>query len=204
MARLTQRDRYCMDMVDGQGFLTTTQWARCMSAEYSLASRRVRKLENEGLVRQVRTHSLTVSPIVLTQQGCDVVGTSLAPLPHVRVSQFQHDATVTDLALDLLVRFGPGATWISERRLRQIQPDAGHAPDGILRRADGDVAIEVELTAKSPARLEAILAHHAANLSINECWYFINSDAVATLVRRLAKAYPRIRIVRFNPRASRG
>jgi hypothetical protein len=51
--RFTERDRHCMLMVNGQRFLTTTQWARCMSAEYSIANRRIRKLKDEGLVRRI-------------------------------------------------------------------------------------------------------------------------------------------------------
>lgn len=193
-----------MAMTNDQGFLTIPQWAVCMGdAEYSIASRRVRKLENDGYVHRIRMPLLRVSLIVLTQQGCDFIDDSLAPLSRVRISQFEHDATLTDLAFYLIRRFGPGCKWISERRLRQMHPGAEHIADGILRRPDGDVQIELELTPKSIPRLEAILAQHEANLTVKETWYVTDNEAVAMLVRRLAKGYSQIKVVKFSRWSSR-
>lgn len=108
-----------MAMTNDQGFLTIPQWAVCMGdAEYSIANRRIRKLESDGYIHRIRMPLLTVSLIALTQQGCDSIGDSLAPLSRVRISQFEHDVTLTDLAFNLIRRFGPGCRWISERRLR--------------------------------------------------------------------------------------
>lgn len=182
------------------------QWAQCMEIkDLSVAKRRAGLLAKDGLLHRIRLPLLRVSPLVLTKRGCDVIGDGLPPLSQVRLAQFEHDSTLVDLSFDLRQRFGPNCSWIPERRVRQLYPDADHVPDGILRRPGvGDIGIELELTAKSPKRLEAILAGHASNLNYEFVWYFTNDEAVAKLVRRLADGYPRIRLVTINRRNTRG
>jgi hypothetical protein len=101
-------------------------------------------------MRRLKLPLLAVSPLVLTQKGCDLIGDSLAPVTHLRVAGFEHDSTIVDMAFDLVSRFG--GTWITERRWHQVHPDASHTPDGVLRLSDGDNAIEVELTAVNKHR----------------------------------------------------
>jgi hypothetical protein len=198
MARIDQEGMEQLTVLNGHGCMTIMQWARLRNSGYSTAARRARRLINEGLLRRLQLPLLAVSPLVLTQKGCALIGDKLAPVTHLQVAEFEHDSTVVDMAFDLVSRFG--GTWITERRWHQVHPDASHTPDGILRLPDGDIAIEVELTAKSSKRLSDILAEHAANFAFRQVWYVTDSDAVATLVRRLAEGYPQIKVVRFKRR----
>jgi hypothetical protein len=198
MARIDQEGMEELTILNGHGCMTIMQWARLRNSGYSTAARRARRLNDDGLLRRLKLPPLAVSPLVLTQKGCDLIGDTLAPVTHLRVAEFDHDSTVVDMAFDLVSRFG--GTWITERRWHQVHPNASHTPDGVLRLSDGDIAVEVELTAKSPKRLSDILADHAANLAFRQVWYLTDSDPVATLVRRLAKGYPQIKVVRFKRR----
>jgi hypothetical protein len=153
-------------------------------------------------MRRLQLPVLSRSVLIPTQRACDLIGDSMAPINHVRVSEYEHSSQLFDVAQALITKFN--ATWISERRLRQLNEADSHIPDGILRREDGDIAIELELTPKAPRRLADILAEHAANLAVRETWYVIDSEAVEKLVRRLAVGYPQIKIVRFNRRKGHG
>ena len=133
--RLTTRDISALLEANGHGWVTMGQWAQCMKTkDLSVAKRRAGLLAKEGLLHRIRLPLLRVSPIVLTKKACDVIGDRLPPLSQVRLAQFEHDSTLVDLSFDLRKRFGPNCSWIPERRVRHLYPEADHVPDGILRR----------------------------------------------------------------------
>jgi len=95
----------------------------------------------------------------------------------------------------------PGYVWYSERELRvEMVYEKGvtfpHLPDGLLETDKGEIAIEVELTLKKPAELQAILLELAQNY--DEVWYFVTKvtcDAVVAARKKIGPSLgPRILI----------
>jgi hypothetical protein len=93
-----------------------------------------------------------------------------------------HIEAVTDvrLLLDHELRLG---RWCCERTLAQASPSRSlrrpHLPDAILERHHEPIAIEVELTLKSRARLQAIVEELAA--SYPHVWYFASPSILPAL-----------------------
>ncbi len=86
---------------------------------------------------------------------------------------------------------GEFGSWVSERQLRSEQQarlrgkSRSHVVDGELRLAEGGrVAIEVELTAKSPRRLAAIVDELAGRYA--RIWYFAD-EPCRTLVEAVVE-----------------
>jgi hypothetical protein len=101
-----------------------------------------------------------------------------------------HIEAVTDVRL-LLDRGLALGEWSCERALAQAFPSRStqrpHLPDAILERAGERIAVEVELTLKSRARLQAIIEELAANYP--RLWYFATPGVLPAL-RALAADSP--------------
>jgi len=63
--------------------------------------------------------------------------------------------------------------------------------DGLLVAPDGSkkVAIELELTAKNATALETIIRDHAADLDLEQVWYFVTDPSVRRLVTRFIEGH---------------
>lgn len=91
----------------------------------------------------------------------------------------------------------PAAEWQSERRLRSGRPlpakqaQAEHQPDAEVRLGERRVAIEVERSAKTPARLPAIL--YGLARSYDGIWYFCSKATQAPMQRAIAQLDPAAR-----------
>ena len=101
-----------------------------------------------------------------------------------------HIEAVTDVRLLLDHELGLGR-WRCERALAQASPSRSarrpHLPDAILERHGERIAVEVELTLKSRARLHAIVEELAA--SYPRVWYFATPEVLPAL-RELATDCP--------------
>lgn len=157
----------------------------------------VRRVENRwekaGLVGR---GSVTGSAIWvwLTHRGMNTTGlrwTAWQPTPW-RLAHV-HAVAVTRLALQCQLS---DATWVCERELRAVAArlgDRGHLPDGIVVLGDGRrVAVEVELTPKSPGRTRDIVAELACG-DFAQVWYFAAPPA-ARVVNRAAAEWPTVSV----------
>jgi predicted transcriptional regulator len=131
----------------------------------------------------------------LTAKGAKY--TDLPALQRVALGNFKHNLALIEVYLKLRALYSE-ATWISERTLKHDKyfkgvGQYGHLSDGILRLADQQVAIEVELTIKGKNRWEKILNAYSAELSINAVWYY-GTKAVIQPPRALASKMPFIKV----------
>lgn len=101
-----------------------------------------------------------------------------------------HIEAVTDVRLLLDRELGLGR-WSCERALAQAFPSRSaqrpHLPDAILEHGGERIAVEVELTLKSRARLQAIVEELAA--SYPRLWY-VAAPSVLPVLRELAADAP--------------
>ena len=109
-------------------------------------------------------------------------------------------AAVTDVRILLERRLGLGG-WECERQLAQRSPSRSetrpHLPDGVL---DGParVAVEVELTLKSRARLAAIIGELSG--TYQHVWYFAPEQLQAALGRLAGEApWGNVTVHRYPP-----
>jgi hypothetical protein len=137
------------------------------------AYRRVAACARAGLVERIETLRGQPALIRATRRGLRFAGLAL-PLVAASPYRLGHQAACLDVALLLEQEFGP-TSLRSEREIRAIETASGrplasaaveNRGDGQQRwhRADlcaigpaGTVAVEVELTAKGPRRLETIV-----------------------------------------------
>jgi hypothetical protein len=97
------------------------------------------------------------------------------------VGMVEHIHAVTEVRL-LLEELRLGR-WLSERWLASVTRSRAetrpHLPDGLLETGDESIAIEVELTLKSRARLEQIVEELSETYT--HVWYFAAARLVPTL-----------------------
>lgn len=114
-----------------------------------------------------------------------------------------HIAAVTDvrLLLEHELRIG---SWECERAIAQqfakTGDRRGHLPDGVLHKDDQRIAIEVELTLKSRARLGAIIDELSQDY--DQVWYFAPERLVSALSELADTApYGNASVHRYPPHA---
>ncbi|WP_332702641.1 hypothetical protein [Devosia sp.] len=205
--QVTERDLELVRCINRFGFLTVEQVARFWGGvDFSTAAARVRKLVDEGLLERASLQHFEVRPLVVTRVGRELAGETLPAIKGIRASTFQHDSMLFDLAVSLETRFS--SRFETEREYRWRRPDRAaenfHVPDGILRRDNVKIGVELELTQKAPRRLADIIASHAGNLELDEVWYVVTTEAMRAYVRRIAGDSQHIKIVKWthSPTAS--
>ena len=104
---------------------------------------------------------------------------------HLRASRLTHRYYVNEIRLDYEARH-PGAIWTSERAIlaqlprREPGEEQPHIPDGVIEREDGRgaIAVEVELSPKGDAELDAVLFGLIGNDQppYRAVWYFVSDQ----------------------------
>jgi hypothetical protein len=124
----------------------------------------VERLAGAGLVEPIYDRDGSV--VAITRHGRRVLGAALGDVPIgvTRTAELAHTRAISWVAAYLTLR---GRGWLGERALRReerwrvpvIWPASrsSHRPDLVVLREDGPLAIEVELTLKTPRRLRANL-----------------------------------------------
>jgi hypothetical protein len=92
-------------------------------------------------------------------------------LAGIRIATWQHDTMMVDLEPRILRRFSDGVL-VPERRIRLNRALDGtsrrHVPDAIIERSrQRPLAFELELSPKTPVRLQGILDSDAARTSLH-------------------------------------
>jgi hypothetical protein len=198
----TERDSELLRLVGEQYAITVPQLAHLLRC----SERNVRCLRQRWLrAGWVHSHPFGwrgPAFLWLTGRGIAACHSPYRPWrPNTALSA--HVAAVTDVRLLLAHELRLGR-WTCERALAQASPSRStqrpHLPDGLLDLADGPVAIEVELTSKSRARLSAIVEELAASYA--RVWYFAAPSLLPTL-RAIAAEVPwgNVDVFPYPPRA---
>lgn len=114
------------------------------------------------------------------------------------LNTLNHDMLVLDLYFDLLGK-NPGCEILSERELRISSGmkvgDKKKVPDLLLTTTNGEqIAIEVEISEKSQARLIEIINNYVNDVKLYATHYFVTSEALGKKLLKLSGYHPKIRV----------
>ena len=161
--------------------------------------------ERQGLIRRTPTLSPIAREIVtLTPLGVSTLQAALASVePDELLPRYQHDVSrlnlthlthslATQIAVLLLVTAGKVDRYATEQELAKASKRGVKQPDALLGNGQGvRVALEVELSPKSPRLLDQAIA---ANLrlidrkQVSGIWYVSHVPAILTAVQRVLDA----------------
>ncbi len=194
------RDWQIVHWVARMGAVTVGQLRARFELGRTVAYRRIAACIAAGLLERIDTLRGQPALIRSTRRGFRFTGVGLR-IAEIRPELVGHWIACADVALLLEAEFGQGAI-LSEREIRALETEEqravasavlGERPDGskILHRADlavyaqGQVtAIEVELTPKSPQRLEAIVRAWRRTRTVAGVRYYAWPGAVSAGVER--------------------
>jgi hypothetical protein len=162
-------------------------------------------LINAGLLERIGTLPGDPSLITATSDGLSYAGLSLSPA-RIRIGELDHWLTCADVAIELERRFGAERV-IAERELRldeslSRRPIASaklgetvngywrlHYPDLVVTVGERATVYEIELTAKSRKRLDAIIKAWRRARHVERCVYLCAPgaahEAVLGAIRRV-------------------
>jgi hypothetical protein len=180
-ARLASSDRAALRDLTRFGVLGASHLGAWHFGDPAGATSRLAALERARLVRSIRPHYGGRVAYLATPAGARAGGAGLGSTRFVPALATHHLA-VADLAV-ILLRDYPGAAWTTERELRRLAGRAtpqgefpGHPPDGALLLHGRRLAMEVELTAKSPGSYRRIMRWYAAALEFDAVVWFCPYD----------------------------
>lgn len=195
-----ERDARLLQWINGFGFANVDQIQRYLGVGSTFTYNRIKKLVDAGyLVREGVLHGHG-QILKVTKKGNAASADALAPMKFIKLGTFRHDIMLVDLALSL--ERETGGTFIPDRRIRHNEGLSGagqsgqHVADGYLH-IPGDekpIAVELELSVKSRARLADIVNAYGGNLGVKEVWYFTDRKAVVNALEKVARGYPFIKV----------
>ncbi len=209
--QLTDRDRSVLGPLAENRILTVPQVAVLLGVIEETASRRLQRLKGAGLIRFRRIVDGGPRSASITAEGLKLLG-SRAPAPTENPNAYRHDVGVGWLWLGARNgAFGALRSVTTERELR-IADNAGrrtpegshhgfglgmlgphghparHYPDLLLRTETGhQIAVELELTAKSRHRMTQIMTAYASDPRIDAVVYLVPTPRLAKLVSDAAR-----------------
>ena len=176
--------------------MTAYQIRDFMGVSSATAYRRIKKLYDAGYLKRNRVLHNQSRIYWPSSKSILSIQDELKRIKNISLGTFHHDKTLVDLALSL--EFKTNGNYIPERRIRQERANqTGRVPDGCLRLLnDQKIAIELELSMKSQARIQKIIKSYMTNFDYNEVWYFTNKPSVE---RALQKHTPKNSHIKINP-----
>ncbi len=207
----TDRDLSVLGPLAEHRFLTVAQVALLLAVSDRTALRRLRALEQHGLVAVRPVFHGLPRAAWIERRGLRALESPLAA-PQVNLNEYRHDVGVGWLWLAARAgALGELREVTTERRM-QVEDAAAaaagdppawgigvgvfsshgtpqrHYPDLLLRTAAGHrVAVELELTAKSAGRLGRIMAAYAGDARVDHVLYLAATPAIAARVRGEAR-----------------
>ncbi|GAB4273567.1 replication-relaxation family protein [Thermincola ferriacetica] len=202
--QVTNRDLEIMRFINRFKYATVRHVMKAFEMNEKAAYRRLAALVGEGYLRYKKIFVGRPGIYWLTQDGADLAGDELPPLRKIQFSTLNHDLAVIDISLALQKRFG--GEWTTERELLRAaggkkigQPGFQHVPDGVLTMKDGaQVAVEVEMSAKPPARLKKILGFYAGKLDYAEVWYIVSNPGLRQRINDCSAHLNFVRVFMFE------
>jgi hypothetical protein len=216
---LTEQDEVLLGFAAGHRLVIREHAQALLGVGASSASRRLGALARAGLLAQSRPFDRGPNWYRITRAGLDAISSSLpVPDSRLGQFKHDIGLAWIEIAAHR-GSFGPVSEVISERRMRsedgvwehatspvdrELQgPPHGmrlglgprgkeriHYPDMVLGLAGGKrVAVELELTAKSPRRRDEILMAYAAEKRVDAVLYLVETAAMATSIRAAARAH---------------
>jgi hypothetical protein len=201
--RLSQRDGVLLRLIAEQYGISVDQLARLIGRSHRTGRWLRDRWRHAGWVESRQLTSGGPSFIWLTRQG-----TRIARSPYrtwqPNAGLVGHIGAVTELRL-LLERQLRLGVWLCERSLAKEERSRSHSrphlPDAVLRRDRETIALEVELTLKSRARLGEIVEELAEQYA--QVWYFADAALLPALSEVAAEVpYDNVRVYSYPPRPS--
>ena len=130
------------------------------------------------------------------------MGSAALPLGYIKLGTFRHDYKLIDLAL--MLEKETGGIFTPDRRIRHNEGlsgvgQLGHIPDGYLHIGDDKpIAIELELSVKSRARINHIIRDYGGNLGVKEVWYYTDNLDVVRAIAKAADGYSFIKVKQIS------
>lgn len=196
--KFQERDAEVLKWVNGFGFATADQIRRFMKVGNTAAYVRIKKLVEGGYLARERILHGQARIHKVTRKGVLASGDAVLPLKYVNLGTFRHDFKLVDLALTLEAE--TGGTFIPDRRIRHDEGlsgvgQLGHIADGYLHIGeDKPIAIELELSVKSRARIQSIIHDYGGNLSVKEVWYYTDQMNVVRAIEKAAQGFSFIKV----------
>jgi hypothetical protein len=205
---VTDADRAVLAFLAEHRFVRTNQVAALLGVTSGTAVQRLSRLRREGYIESDGIYFRQPNHHMITRHGLAVIDSRL-PLPKFDQREYRHDVGVAYLWLAARAgAFGAVRAMHSDREMRSVDgraadgverfglrtagsgPKGGpltHYPDLLLETAAGHrVAVELELTIKSRARLDGIIRRYAADRRVDAVLYLVDGPGVAREVTRAA------------------
>lgn len=206
--RITDRDRTLLAFVAEHRIVLASHVQTLLGVSANAADVRLRSLSRAGMLDSERFFHGQPRCYWIVRKGLELVGSRL-PAPRVDLRAYQHDIGLAWLWLAAHGgAFGPLRNVVSERRMRSSDATEAHSartagiatdpfavrlggvgaggrerlhyPDLLLIDRNGRrAAVELELTSKTRARRERILAGYAAERRIDAVLYLVDNRSVA-------------------------
>ncbi len=193
-----ERDAEILRWINGFGFASAEQIKTFMKVGNTAAYVRLKKLVDGGYLTRERILHGQARIHKLTKKGVLASGDAVLPLQYVNLGTFRHDYKLIDLAL--MLEEETGGSFQPDRRIRHDEGlsgvgQLGHIADGLLSIGqDKPIAIELELSVKSRARIKSIINDYGGNLSVKEVWYYTDNKEVVRAISQASKGFDFIKV----------
>jgi hypothetical protein len=214
IAIAADRDRAIVDFVGRYGVVSTPHVTQALGLAPRTAQRHIAACVEGRLLDRFRLLAGEPSLLCATSGGLRYAGLRLKPAT-VRLASLEHRLRCASTAQLLVQEFDPSQI-LSERQLIYAERLAAkslfsaplpnsqlHRPDLAVQTPDQTIAIEVELSAKNPQRLTAIMRAWQQATHISEVRYYAKPGPTARAVERAiskASATDRIHLYEAPPR----
>lgn len=198
-----KRDEKILRWINGFGFANADQLMRYMGVQKSSCYARLKKLVEGGYLEHEYVLHGASGIYKCTKKGTVASGDHIPPAGDIRLGTFKHDLALVDLGLNLEAE--TRGSFIPQRQIRHDEGlsgvgQLGHVADGYLNLEGEDkpIAVELELSVKSRARLNSIIEGYGGNLAVKEVWYYTNHASVESALKKAAHSYSFIKIFDLN------
>jgi DNA-binding Lrp family transcriptional regulator len=162
-----ERDRELVGLIGRHGGMSIGQLMSAMGVGRTAAYRRFQRCEEAGLVERLRLTRTAPTVLHATRDGLRYAGLGLS-VAAISPGSVDHALRCTAYALDLERRYGEGcvltereiilAELVDETPVASVEVSRKgprlHRADLAVMTGDGTIAVEVELTPKTPRRLD--------------------------------------------------
>ena len=193
-----ERDAEILKWINGFGFASAEQIQAFMKVGKTACYVRLKKLVDGGYLTRERILHGQARIHKLTKKGMLACGDAILPLKYVNLGTFRHDFKLIDLAL--MLERETGGSFMPDRRIRHDEGlsgvgQLGHIADGFLTIGqDKPIAVELELSVKSRARINSIINGYGGNLAVKEVWYYTDNKEVIRAITKASKGFDFIKV----------
>jgi hypothetical protein len=199
--RLSERDAELLLLIAEQYAVSVDQLARLIGRTHRTGRWLRDRWRKAGWVESRKLTAEGPSLVWLTAAGARLARSPYRIWrPNAALAGHIEAVTEVRMLLEQQLRLG---NWLCERSLAQtLLSQAGarpHLPDALLKLGGEEIAIEVELTLKSRARLDALIEELGQNYE--QVWYFAD-PSLAPSLRLLAADTPwqNVSVYSYPPR----